>query len=119
MQPTELPPLPPKFPKLPVKADESAWSAQLEHAVALIQASYHNAYFALQQEADPVRLRIVLHGFIDGWCRTVAGLKASTDNTAETVLGVFLAAIALYGVPSRVRGDRGGENIQVSIWMIL
>lgn len=45
-------------------------------------------------------------------------LRASTNNFADTVLGVFLEAVKAYGVPSRVRGDRGGENVEVAIWMI-
>jgi hypothetical protein len=48
----------------------------------------------------------------------VIGLRASTNNTASTVLQLFLDAIQKYGVPSRMRGDRGGENIEVSVWMI-
>ncbi|KAK7012593.1 hypothetical protein R3P38DRAFT_2549489 [Favolaschia claudopus] len=62
---------------------------------------------------------IVIHGFIDGYCRTVLALKASTNNRASTVLAVFKEAIATYGKPSRVRGDRGGENVKVSVWMII
>lgn len=46
-------------------------------------------------------------------------MRASTNNKAETVLDMFLEAILRYGVPFRVRGDRGGENRDVSILMIL
>ena len=49
----------------------------------------------------------------------VTGLRASTNNSASTVLRVFLNAVEEYGTPSRVRGDRGGENVEVSVWMIL
>jgi hypothetical protein len=46
-------------------------------------------------------------------------MRASNNNSADTVLDVFVEAIQEYGVPSRVRGDRGGENRDVSILMIL
>lgn len=49
----------------------------------------------------------------------ITGLRASTSNSAETVLEMFLEAIEKHGVPSRVRGDRGGENRDVAILMIL
>lgn len=45
-------------------------------------------------------------------------LRASSNNLASTVLQVFLDAIKEWGVPSRVRGDRGGENVEVAVWMI-
>lgn len=45
-------------------------------------------------------------------------LRASTNNLAATVMDVFLDAVDVYGVPSRVRGDRGGENVEVAVWMI-
>lgn len=49
----------------------------------------------------------------------VVGLKASNNNRASTVLAVFLEAIAEFGVPSRLRGDRGGENVALSVFMIV
>lgn len=46
-------------------------------------------------------------------------LRASNNNRADTVLEVFLDAVERFGAPLRVRGDRGGENIEVSVWMIM
>lgn len=45
-------------------------------------------------------------------------MKASTNNKAAIVLDIFLGAVQKYGAPSRGRGDRGGENIEVAVWMI-
>lgn len=49
----------------------------------------------------------------------VVALQASTNNTSATVLRLFLEAVEEYGLPSRLRGDRGGENTQVSVYMII
>jgi hypothetical protein len=46
-------------------------------------------------------------------------IRASTNNRAHTVLGLFLDTVEMSGFPSRVRGDRGSENIEVSVCMIL
>lgn len=35
----------------------------------------------------------------------------------QTVLDLFLRAVAVYGVPSRLRGDHGVENIQTAAWI--
>ena len=64
-----------------------------------------------------IRWGIVMHGFIDGYSRLITALRASSNNRAETVLELFLQACAQYGVPSRVRGDHGVENLQVAAWM--
>lgn len=32
---------------------------------------------------------------------------------------VFIQAIEAYGIPLKVRGDRGGENVKVAVWMIM
>ena len=49
----------------------------------------------------------------------VMALQASNNNRASTVLQLFLHAINDYSTPSRVQGDRGGENMEVAIWMIM
>jgi hypothetical protein len=46
-------------------------------------------------------------------------MQVSTNNTARTVLHVFLKAVTKWGCPDRSRGDRGGENVYVSTYMIL
>lgn len=65
-----------------------------------------------------IRWRIVVHGGIDGFSRIPVYLAASTNNRAETVLEHFLEAVATYGLPSRVRADKGGENVLVSDYML-
>jgi len=49
----------------------------------------------------------------------VTTIWASNNNWAETVLNLFKQATARYGIPSRVRGDRGRENIEVATFMIM
>lgn len=64
-----------------------------------------------------IRWRIVIHGFIDGYSRLITGLRAHNNNRGETVLQLFLEAAALFGVPSRLRGDHGVENILLAAFM--
>jgi hypothetical protein len=66
-----------------------------------------------------IRWGIVIHGFIDGYSRLITGLRASNNNLGDTVLHIFLAAAEVYGVPSRLRGDHGIENILLAAWMEL
>lgn len=63
------------------------------------------------------RWRIVIHGCVDGYSRLVTFLGASDNNRASTVLDLFLEATIKYGVPSRVRCDHGGENVDVCLFM--
>ena len=65
-----------------------------------------------------IRWRIVIHGGIDGYSRLPVYLRASTNNRAETVLQCFQQAVEHHGLPSRVRCDKGGENVQVSEFML-
>ena len=60
----------------------------------------------------------MLHGAIDGYSRTVLYLHCATNNTSKTVFRLFHRATKQYGVPSRVRSDKGGENILVCRFMV-
>lgn len=55
-----------------------------------------------------------MHGFIDGYSRFITGMKASNNNRASTVLDLFLKIIEVHGLPSRMRGDHGVENVLVA-----
>ena len=95
-----------------------------------------NTLWHLNGHHKLIRWGIVIHGFVDGYSRTVnstswvlqckltsnlqvVALKASTNNRVMTVLELFLDALDEYGMPSRMRGDRGGENIYCAIYMVM
>ena len=65
-----------------------------------------------------IRWKIVIHGGIDGYSRRIVYLHASSNNKAKTVYRLFREAVRECGWPSRVRSDKGGENIDVARAML-
>lgn len=66
-----------------------------------------------------IRWRFVVVGGIDGFSRRVMFLKCCDNNKSETVHQCFLSGVSEYGIPNRVRSDKGLENIDVANFMIL
>lgn len=62
--------------------------------------------------------RIVIHRGIDGYSRMIVFLQAATNDKATTVFQCFQSAVQTYGLPSRVRTDKGGENVEVAWFML-
>lgn len=77
-----------------------------------------NSLWHIDGHHSLIRWRFVVHGGIDGYSRTIVYLSCATNNSSHTVYTLFKQATKEYGVPSRVRSDKGGENILVCRFMI-
>ena len=89
---------------------------------ALHRREYHvaapNSLWHVDGYHKLIRWKIVIHGGIDGFSRLITYLRASTNNRAETALEAFQMGVSQYGLPSRVRTDRGGENVGIGEYML-
>lgn len=65
-----------------------------------------------------VNWRFVIHGCTDGYSRAIVYLKCATNNLASTVLKYFIEGTQDFGLPLRVRGDHGVENVDVASFMV-
>lgn len=65
-----------------------------------------------------IKYGLVTMGCIDGYSRLVIYLTCVTNNRKDTALMLFEAAVQQWGLPSRVRGDRGVENRAISLYML-
>ena len=61
-----------------------------------------------------IRCGFVIHGCVDWYSRRVMFLQCSTNNRAMTVYDLFLNAVDVHGLSSRVRGVHGVENVDVA-----
>lgn len=65
-----------------------------------------------------VRWRLVFHGCVDGFSRTIIYLRCLSNNRASSVLSLFLEGVHNFGLPLRVRCDHGMENVGVARFML-
>ena len=79
-----------------------------------------NSLWHLDGHHSLIRWNFVVHGCIDGFSRRVTFLHCNPNNLSETVLTLFLNAVERDGGlwPSRIRVDRGVENVLVCDAMV-
>ena len=65
-----------------------------------------------------IRWKLVVHGGIDGKTRTIVFLNCASNNRAVTVLQQFQLAVSTFGLPTRIRTDKGGENVDIWRYML-
>ena len=74
-----------------------------------------NSLWHIDSHHSLIQWRFVIHGCIDGYSRLITHLKCCTDNKSATTLDLFMNSV---GLPSRVRSDKGMENIRVCEYMV-
>ena len=74
---------------------------------------FANYVWHLDSHHKLIRWCIVTHAAIDGYSRKILYATCSNNNRADTVLQYYSDAVAKFGLPDRVRSDKGGENVDV------
>ena len=84
------------------------------------QVPWPNSLWHLDGHHSFIGWKLVVHGCIDGFSRRIIYLKCNSNNLSETVLDLFLDSVKRDGDrwPSRIRVDRGVENVLVCDAMI-
>ena len=96
-------------------------NSRLRWAIVVSRRAYSvqgpNRLWHIDGHHSLVNWRFVIHGGIDGFSRLIVYLHCSNNNRKETVTDLFRSATERYDWPSRVRSDRGGEN--VGVWQLM
>ena len=62
-----------------------------------------------------VRWSFIIVGGVDGYSRLPVMLQCTSNNKAPTMLSCFQTAVNTNGLPSRVRSDKGLENVHIEL----
>ena len=77
-----------------------------------------NSLWHIDTNHKLIQWNFVIFGGIDGYSHVPVFLEVHNNNKSSTMLECFLKGVAQYGLPSRVRCDKGSENVRVSEFMI-
>ncbi|PIK62376.1 hypothetical protein BSL78_00695 [Apostichopus japonicus] len=95
---------------------------QRRKATALHRRQYRvegpNSVWHVDGNHKLIRWRFVIHGGIDGYSRIPVFLRCAPNNRAETMLSSFQRGVLDFGLPAKVRSDKGGENVLVCSFMM-
>lgn len=79
-----------------------------------------NSLWHIDGHHSLIRRGFVVHGGIDGFSRMITFLRCSTNNRTDTVMSGSLSegSATVRCAFSRMRGDHGGENVEVERFMV-
>jgi hypothetical protein len=58
-----------------------------------------------------------VQGGVDGYSRFITFMKVNSNNKSDSMLAAFKNGVEMYGLPSRIRCDHGGENLGIAGYM--
>ena len=61
---------------------------------------------------------MIIFGGVDGFSQLPVSLECFGNNKSETLLSCFMKGVQTNAVPSRVRSDKGKENVLIADFMI-
>ena len=65
-----------------------------------------------------IKYGLVTHGCIDGFSRAVIYLRCCNNNLSKTTMKLMKRGVEEFMIPSRIRGDKGGENVRIAEYII-
>ena len=84
----------------------------------IYNAAHPNAVWHIDGMHKLIRWRFVVHAGVDGFSRMIVYINGADNNRAQTVLEQFVSAVSSFGLPSHIRSDHGGENIDIWRYML-
>ena len=60
---------------------------------------------------------MTIFGAVDGFSRLPVSLECVSNNKSETLQSCFTKGVQTYGIPSRVRPEKGRENVLIRHFM--
>ncbi|PIK37126.1 hypothetical protein BSL78_26040 [Apostichopus japonicus] len=89
-------------------------------ATTLHRRQYHvegpNSVWHIDGNHKLIRWRFVIHGGIDGYSRIPVFLRCASNNRAETMLSSFQRGVLDFGLPAKVRSDKGGASTYYTLF---
>ena len=89
---------------------------RLHRRVYMVQGANH--LWHVDTNHKLIRWSFVIAAGIDGFSRLVTFVKCLNNNRASSLLLCFKEGVEKYGLPLRVRTDKGMENVEIADFMI-
>ena len=95
---------------------QSRRKGRLKRGVYNVKGANH--FWHIDTNHKLVKWYLIIFGAIDGYSRLPASLECISNNKDPTVSAWFLKGAHTYGLPSRVRSDKGRGNVLVANPMV-
>ena len=102
------------------EVDESGVKARKKHRLhrRVYSVGGPNHLWHIDTNHKLIRWRCIIVAGIDGFSRLITFMNCLNNNRADTLFESFKQGVENYGLPLRVRTDKGMENIKIADYML-